>query len=212
MSQYVSALESVFPPPAGIKTVEASASARKMLAFWSVPNRPKVTYVRDGDKLIGKAKLTSCPACHTQLSAQLVRLSDRERSLAEAFPADPEEPEQAPGASPQPEAVSGAEDRSAHSQTVPYARFKEVNDQLNAFQELGFSPQELAVALTALAGLIQQAESQQHAGSGQAQPTAQGINANADGSWNPVEFERWILQQLPWLGQLKTLYESSQKR
>lgn len=106
-------------------------------------------------------------------------------------------------------AAAGAAGDGGASQTIPYARFKEVNDQLAAFKQLGFAPDELTEALGVLATLLQQQESAQQASGAQAQPTAQQTNGN--GQWNPAEFEKWLVQQIPWLTQVKSFYENSQK-
>lgn len=105
--------------------------------------------------------------------------------------------------------AAGAGDGGTQSQTIPYARFREVNDQLAAFKQLGFEPQELTEALSVLAALIQQQESQPQAGGAQAQSVAPQTNGN--GQWNPAEFEKWLVSQIPWLNQVKSFYETSRQ-
>ena len=115
----------------------------------------------------------------------------------------------APGGAPaegQP-AAGGAE------QTVPYARFKEVNDALRAYKDVGFSAEEVQEALVALAAFVEQAQAAEQASAASAsnggtQPSASGSSGN--GAWTQKQWEEWALQTFPWMRELKQAHERQQ--
>lgn len=106
-----------------------------------------------------------------------------------------------------PAAPGGAE------QTIPYARFKEVNDQLKAFKDLGFSAEEVQEALVALAAFVEREQAGPQAqpansGNGGQQPTA---NGNTNGQWTQQQWEEWALNTFPWMREMRDAH-NAQKR
>lgn len=95
-------------------------------------------------------------------------------------------------------------------QTVPYARFKEVNDQLKAFKDLGFSPEEVNEALVALAAFVEQSQASAQAGSGGGNGGTQPAQAPQNGQWTQKQWEEWLFQQYPWMRNMKDGYDRQQ--
>lgn len=98
-------------------------------------------------------------------------------------------------------------------QTIPYARFKEVNDELKAFKELGFTRDEIQEALVALAAFVEreQAGSQAepaNSGNGGQQPNQ---TAPQNGQWTQQQWEQWALATFPWMREMRDAHEA-QKR
>lgn len=94
-------------------------------------------------------------------------------------------------------------------QSIPYARFKEVNDQLKAFKDLGFSPEEVQEALVALAAFVEQSQAAERAsaangGGGGQQPSNDGKN----GQWTQKQWEEWALNTFPWMREMRAAYEA----
>ena len=91
------ALRKQYPPPEGIKIFNASESAAKMLAFWSIKQTTKSVVLRIGDNL-ARFVLHSCPRCGQHLSAQAVRMSQKEREMIASLAAmlKPAQPSQTP--------------------------------------------------------------------------------------------------------------------
>jgi hypothetical protein len=77
---FADALAKQYPAPDGIKIFTASETAEKMLAFWSVKQETKSVVLRVGQAL-ARFVLHSCPHCHENLSAQSVRMSQKEREM-----------------------------------------------------------------------------------------------------------------------------------
>lgn len=118
--------------------------------------------------------------------------------------------------------VTGAEKRLAQDvhppqgQSVPYERFKAVDDQLKAYKDLGFSAEELHDALVFLAAFVEkehaasQAQMREmkeayearhaHLTAPQAQPQFP-ESRDATSAWTQQQWEEWLLNAFPWRGQ-----------
>jgi len=109
----------------------------------------------------------------------------------------------APGSQP---VTSGTE------QTVPCARFKEVNDALKAYEDLGFTADEVQEALVALAAFVEQVQAADRANAASADNggTQPNTNGNTYGAWTQQQWEDWALQTFPWMRELKLAYEQQQ--
>lgn len=98
-------------------------------------------------------------------------------------------------------------------QSVPYARFKEINDELKAFKELGFTKEEIQEALVALAAFVEREQAGPQAGpesSSNAGTQPQTTN-NANGAWTQKQWEDWALQTFPWMRAMKESHEAQQR-
>jgi len=105
-----------------------------------------------------------------------------------------------------PAAPGGAE------QTIPYARFKEVNDALKAYKDLGFSAEEVQEALVALAAFVEQ--SQTEASGSPANGSNGGTqqsNNGSNGQWTQKQWEEWALQTFPWMREMRNAYDAQQR-
>ena len=97
-------------------------------------------------------------------------------------------------------------------QSIPYARFKEVNDALKAYKDLGFSAEEVQEALVALAAFVEQAQAREqvppaNAGNGGQQPA----NGSTNGQWTQKQWEEWALQTFPWMREMRDAYEAQRR-
>jgi hypothetical protein len=123
-----------------------------------------------------------------------------------------------PGIGSQPAPPSGAPAggqpaAGGTEQSVPYARFKEVNDALKAYKDIGFSAEEVQEALVALAAFVEQAQAAgsgdgANAGNGGTQPNA---NGNTNGQWTQKQWEEWALQTFPWMREMKQAHEAQRE-
>lgn len=106
-----------------------------------------------------------------------------------------------------PAAPSGTE------QSIPYARFKEVNDALKAYKDLGFSAEEVQEALVALAAFVEREQAGPQAdpassGNGSTQPQT---TNNTNGQWTQKQWEEWALQTFPWMREMKQAHEAQRQ-
>ena len=81
---FADALARVYPAPEGAKIFTASAEAKKMLAFWSVKQSTLSQVLRVGNDLF-RVVLHKCPHCEEHLSAQAVKMSQKEREMLVAL-------------------------------------------------------------------------------------------------------------------------------
>ena len=98
-------------------------------------------------------------------------------------------------------------------QTIPYARFKEVNDALKAYKDLGFSAEEVQEALVALAAFVEREQAGPQAqpansGNGGQQPSQQ---APQNGQWTQQQWEQWALQTFPWMREMRDAHEAQRR-
>src|SRR5467141_2468600 len=100
---------------------------------------------------------------------------------------------------------------STDGQSIPYARFKEVNDELRGYKDLGFSPSELTEAMVALAAFVEsaqaQASSQSDANAG-ANGGTNGQGGRGNGQWTQKQWEEWAFRTFPWMREMKTAHDS----
>lgn len=96
-------------------------------------------------------------------------------------------------------------------QTIPYARFKEVNDQLKAFKDLGFSAEEVQEALVALAAFVEQAQAAPQAAANASNGGTQPSNNGTNGQWTQKQWEDWALQTFPWMREMREAYNAQQR-
>lgn len=120
-----------------------------------------------------------------------------------------------------PEDVKVADSSSGVPESVPYARFKEVNDKYNAaakklaeYEALGLEPQELDEALGMLYSIGTAVErGQLKLPDNLAAPTGPAPAANATGTTDAHKemLRQALLQVFPELGELKTIQETQTK-
>lgn len=99
-------------------------------------------------------------------------------------------------------------------QSIPYARFKEVNDALKAYKDLGFSAEEVQEALVALAAFVEQEQARsqaQPASSSNASTQPNAASNTNNGQWTQKQWEEWALQTFPWMREMKDAHERSRQ-
>lgn len=110
-----------------------------------------------------------------------------------------------------PASPGGAPQGGGAEQSIPYARFKEVNDALKAYKDLGFSAEEVQEALVALAAFVEQSQAADrtaaaNGSNGGQQPS----NSGQNGQWTQKQWEEWAYQTFPWMKQMRDAYDAQQ--